>query len=161
MLRLRAAVPAAALTLAAGCAPPPGGNEPPPLETEEVAAPTDAALSVADDERGVRRRAVGLSGVLPGDFPAGMPLPEPVSVIDFAAGAEGRYVVLDSPRAVAELARSWTARLEAAGWKVAPAGGAGRWRVSRGGAASAIEITDTGAGSRIRVDYSASASAGG
>lgn len=114
-----------------------------PLETVDVTDRPDARADLATD--GVARPPAateqGVAGALPADFPRDVPLPQPSSLVDFAA----RSVTLEvqQPQSVAR--EGYLARLRAAGFRVGADGvwqkGARRLRVGFANASGATRVT--------------------
>lgn len=146
------ALTATALALAAlACASPSEERTPPVIETEDVGPAGDAGLDLAGDEVG--RRRGDDRGVLPSDFPAGLPLFEPYYVVDFGdADGGGRFVELAVSSPPETVLTDLRRRAAAAGWTVAsPA--AGSLAVERRGLGVRIRVDATGAGASIRVEW--------
>ena len=122
--------------LLAGCGPR-RPAAPPPLDTEEVPAPPDVHVDPDRDVKAVHHAAPALSGVLPGDFPAELPLPLGATVSGLGA-AGTRTIELMVPRSLAAVRSAWLGRLHAASWRTERgrrgrgAGAAPGWRPDRG-----------------------------
>jgi hypothetical protein len=110
-----------AAVLLAACTPRSGGDAAsdaePVLEAEEVTAAVDAAHDPSADPK-EERRTTSFLGVLPGDYPEDLPVPEGSSLVDYGDREGGwRYVELHttvSADAVrSELEEAW----RAAGWQ--------------------------------------------
>ena len=122
-----------------------------PLVIEDVALPVDAMLSTEEDTKDKTPRA-RVAGMLPGDFPADLPLPPPSSVVDYSGdGAPARFVVLESPVSQSVLADAFENRLRASGWQLRQDGST--WAVERQGYGATIQLTAHGEGTQIRVEY--------
>ncbi|MGE5234039.1 MAG: hypothetical protein ACM3OB_08000 [Acidobacteriota bacterium] len=139
--------------LIGACARRENGPPPPPrLDTVEVKPAEDATLTTAGDRQETRRES-GFSGVLPEDFPADLPLYRPSTLVDFGSGPDGRFVVLQTPDALAAVRTRLPALLRAHGWRD---GEAGEWRPATGRPVR-ISIENAHPGSRIRIDYAGAA----
>lgn len=141
---------ALALTLALGAcrseAPEPGKS--PPLETVELAPAEELDLSA--DPAG-RPMDEGSGGVLPEDFPSGLPVLRPSTVSDLGTAGGGRYVELETPDPPSRTGPRYRAMLEAAGWRAV--GGAEGMVVERQGRRVRIGVQPMGSGTRIRIEY--------
>ncbi|HKI85224.1 MAG TPA: hypothetical protein VKA53_00630 [Thermoanaerobaculia bacterium] len=147
---LLAAALAASLLVACGG----GGKQSSRLQTEDVAPPPDASLSTAHD---MQAKAVseGISGVVPGDLPRGLPLYSPSTVVDFGkAGPGKRYLTLVTADAPAKVERSMRADLVAAGWTLSELA-AGKVAAAKGGIEVDLQWIDAKPGTRIRIEYPA------
>jgi hypothetical protein len=151
---LRAAIPPLLAGLLAGCgacgheqraqAPAPKSGD---LPTEEVAPPPDARVDVTRD-RQEHRRAESFSGVLPGGFPRGLPLPPQASLVDQGP----RWVEVLVPRHLTDVQQPYLAQLRGAGWS-ASAGGGGAFELHRGAAAVHLQVRAQGPSTRLRLAY--------
>ena len=152
MSRTCAILLSACCALAVGCAPAPP-EEPMELETVDVGAPIDAGLSTEGDQQAVLR-AAGLTGLVPGDVPADLPLFVPASVVDFGVPAGGRGGVELDAAAPPSVVRRWLGeRLPAAGWKVGAIGDE-LIQVHKGSRSADYRLRDLAPGTRIRLEYS-------
>jgi hypothetical protein len=105
------------------------GREPAPaerptgeLETVEVTAGPDAALSTAGDAQ-EKRRSAGLAGALPDGFPADIPVFRPASLVDFSERPGGGVRLrFDTSASSGEVRSFCESRLRAAGWRSAAGG---------------------------------------
>ena len=137
--------------LAAACGAP-APREPVELETVDVAPPVDAGLSTADDLKAVQR-AAEVSGLVPSDVPADLPIFVPSSVVDFGGPAAGRpFVELDTGAPPREVRRWLGERLPAAGWTV-DAIGDSLVSAHKGRQTADYRLTDLAPGTRIRLEY--------
>jgi hypothetical protein len=128
--------------------PPPA--PPAELETVEVAPAADAGLTTAHDAQDTRPPEA-LAGILPGDFPGDVPLPQPASLIDFGEVEDGRrYVLVQTPEAPSAVRAALARRLERAGWTADPDGAVHR----KGGRLLRLTFEDARPGTRVRVEYS-------
>ena len=135
---------------AAGCrrqeAPPP-----PPrvdaLETVEVGPPPDVLVDPSRDQQEVRR-VEELSGVLPSDYPAGLPLPSGASLVDQGP----RWVELLLAQPPVALRPRYLAQLRGAGWQ-ATSDPDGTLRLSRGSVQARARLRADGPSTRLRIDY--------
>ena len=139
-----------ALCLAA-CGPPPP-QEPVEIETVDVAPPIDAELSTEDDLVAVQSVSTGISGLVPGDVPADLPLFTPSSVVDFGTAGGRSYVELDTGAAPDAVRRWLGARLPEAGWSVGAVGDE-LVQAHKGSATVEYRLADLGSGTRIRLEY--------
>lgn len=121
--------------------------EPKELETVDVDGGLDAQLSTEHDER-AKQVGVELGGVLPSDFPEGMPVFSPSSVVDFGPG----FVELDTPVPAGEVRSSLGGQIQRSGWTVDSIGDGGS-SYSRDGFGVRVAVTDVGSGTRIRYEY--------
>lgn len=144
----RIVLPALALSLLIGCQRSRSGERRPvEIETVDVDFGYDAALTTEADERAKQVR-IDLGGVLPSDFPAGLPVFSPSSVVDFGPG----YVEVDTPVPEGEVRSSIAAQLERSGWTVGRIGGDGN-TYERAGVTVRIGLSAIGSGTRIRYEY--------
>ena len=125
----------------------PKADKPVELETVDIGGGIDAELTTDNDER-ARRAEIDLGGVLPSDFPPGMPVFSPASVVDFGAG----FVVLDTPVSTGEVQSSLGAQIKRAGWTVDSIGDGGS-HYRREGRQVKVTLTDLGSGTRIHYEY--------
>jgi hypothetical protein len=122
------------------------------LEVEDVTLPVDTALSIEADVKGPKF-VEGIGGVLPSDYPLGLPTHEPSSVEGFGTLPNGRrFVEFDSPTAAAAVAASLEERLRLSGWQSRVVA-EGRFEASKEGSQVSIAVSDLYSGSRIRVEY--------
>ncbi len=138
-----------ALALAFGCV---GGDsgDPAVIETVDVRPSRTSALTTAYDEASPERREA-FSGVLPSDFPDGLPLYDPSNLTDFGR-EDGRFVLLFSPDAATMVRDRMRAELARSGWTLVDgAAELGTWR--RGSQSVVIAITDARPGTEIRIEY--------
>lgn len=123
------------------------------LETVDVAAAPDAAVSTEFDEQARQPPAQEMAGVLPSSFPAGMLVFSPASVVDFGdLPGEREFVVLDTSAGVSQVRLTFGNRVATSGWLVEPLDGDG-YAFSRGGQRVLVNLEDLGAGTRIRYEY--------
>ena len=146
---LRPTMSAASLALALGCAPPAEkASAPADLQTVEVTAAPDAALSTASDAQ-ERRVTSALAGALPDGFPSDLPVVRPASLVDYAEAKDGGHVAaFDTTEPPAATRSFLEGRLRAAGYREA---GGGVW--TKPGRRVALAIQPTGAGSRFIYQY--------
>jgi hypothetical protein len=130
-------------------APPPAAEKPAELETVDVTAAPDAALSTADDAVERRANPNALAGALPDGFPSDIPVYHPSSLVDFAPRPEGgAVVVFASPAPADSVASAMQQKLRAAGWQ---AGGGGGW--TKAGRKLRLTVDSTAAGARFRIEF--------
>lgn len=125
----------------------PESREPMELDTVDVGGGPDAGLTTEFDER-ARRVEIEMGGVLPSDFPEGMPIFSPSSVVDLGPG----FVEMDTPVPLNEVRSSLGAQIQKAGWTVESIGEEGSL-YSRNGQQVRVELLDPGSGTRIRYRY--------
>lgn len=124
----------------------------PALEVEDVSLPVDAELSIEADVKG-RPVISGVAGVLPSDYPRGLPTHEPASIVDFGAAAGGwSFVEFDSPTSPERVVTSLEQRLSRTGWQV-DGGVQNRLEARRDGVEIRLVVTGLKPGARIRVEY--------
>ncbi len=131
------------------CSPERPAFEDTPLESEEIGGGIDVELSTEDDEKG--RQVARPGAVLPGDFPADLPLPAQFSIVDLGTGTDDAYVVLQTPAQLGAVRESLSRRLRDLGWSVEPAGGG--FSSARGERRVVWALADTRPGTQIRIDY--------
>ena len=164
--RRRAGVPAAILVVLGlgACGPP---SEPrrgeTPLATEEVPPPPDALVDVSRDPQEERRPRAELAGVLPGDFPPGLPPPRQATVADFGGASEGEaasWVAFLVPHPLPAVAAAYRERLEGAGWNV-QGDASGPWELVSADRRrrALVELAREGPSTRVVVRYAAPARA--
>jgi hypothetical protein len=139
----------ALLALATACAPAAEKpSAPAELDTVDVTAAPDAALSTASDAQ-ERRQAPAFAGALPDGFPGDLPVVKPSSLVDFAEAPEGGFVAsFDTTEAPAAARAFLEGRLRAAGFRDA---GGGTW--TKPGRQVVLTLQPTGAGSRFTYRY--------
>jgi hypothetical protein len=122
-------------------------GEPEELSTVEVAEGVTSGMRYDEDAtQRADRSGDALTGVLPGDFPRGLRLPDGLSVWDF--GAEGeRWVTLRSTSDVATLERRLASVWRADGWSQEGP----RWR--KGSQSVGTRIVPAPGGAELRIDY--------
>jgi hypothetical protein len=125
----------------------PKSAPPPSVDTVDVGAAPDAALSTEKD-RVEQRRQGGFSGVLPGTFPKDLPVYEPSTLVDFGRGAGGGYALFQTTDAVGVVSGRYPAQLVARGWE---RDGADAFR--RGNGRVRVTFENARPGTRIRVEY--------
>ena len=134
--------------LALACAREPAPPQAPAeLETVDVTAAPDAALSTAGDAKEARR-SEGLSGVLPDGFPPEVPVFRPASLVDVQSTGRGGVVRFDTTASPAAVSGFYAARLPAGGWTTE---GGGAW--SRAGRRITIAVAPRAAGASITIEY--------
>ena len=140
---------AIALAVAVGC----GGGESGgrmEIETVDVQPSRTSVLTTAYDEAAPERREA-FSGVLPSDFPDGLPLYDPSNLTDFGS-EDGRFVLLFSPDAATMVRDRMRAELARSGWTLVDGTAErGTWR--RGSQSVVMAISDARPGTEIRIDY--------
>lgn len=151
----RRGLPAAfALTLAAlavACAPSERpGEEPAELEIVDVEMAENQELDLSGDRKAARRSEGG--GVLPSDYPTGLPVYKPSTIADIGQSADGGYVQFRSRDPEGKVKSWYLAALQSGGWSVETAPG-GVLVAARGGARARITIEQPGPVSIIRVEY--------
>jgi hypothetical protein len=120
-----------------------------PIPIEEVAAPVGSALSLEKDRQG-QVREESFAGVLPGNFPADVPVYHPATLVDFGAAAAGRaYVVFQTPDTPGVARPRFTKLVQARGYQVAADGAT----MVRGERVLRITYEDARPGTRIRIEY--------
>ncbi len=122
-------------------------------EPELKAVDVAPALAILpdDDPRAVERPPA-LVGILPEDFPDGLPLYLPASLIDFGTVDDGWvYVNLLTPHSLARVERELSARLIEGGWTVA--GNNGVRRLRKGGEQVRLVVEDARPGTQYRFEY--------
>ena len=134
----------------AACGPAPESEAPPAPEVVDVEPRFDSGIDLSGDVQGVLP-SESLSGVLPGDFPAGFPVYAPASVTDFGRGEGGGFVVLSSSDPAARVRAGQLERLRGAGWQVTEEGGGATAR--RGGESVRLTFRGGGGGTEIRITY--------
>lgn len=122
------------------------------LETKDVTAAADANLSTEEDTVG-QQRVEKAAGVLPGDFPADIPLLEPYSVIDFGETSGGRkYVQLAIPVHAETVRERYLNKVQAAGWAIA---NLDPWiaTATKEGRSVVLVLAGAKTGSELRIEY--------
>lgn len=143
---------ALAATLLVACGG--GGKQSSHLETEDVAPPPDASLSTAHDTQ-AKTVSEGVSGVVPGDLPLGLPLYSPSSVVDFGKVGPGRrYLTLVTADAPVKVEKSMRADLVAAGWTLSKLA-SGKVAAAKDQVEVDFQWIDAKPGTRIRIEYPA------
>lgn len=127
-----------------GCRKSEEAEEPAEIETTDVSLPPDALVDPSLDPVERRAGGTGLSGVLPSDFPSGLPTPAGASIVDL----EDRSVVFMVARPPAAVEASYRSRLRSAGWS---SPGDGRW--TRDGEAARVSFEADGPSTRVEVSY--------
>jgi hypothetical protein len=137
------------IAAAFACAPPAEKPaEPKELETVEVTAAPDAALSTAGDAQ-ERRVTSALAGALPDGFPQDLPVLRPSSLVDFAERAGGGYAAsFDTPSPPAAVRSTLASRLKGSGWREA---GSGVW--TKPDRQVTLTVQPTAMGSRFTYSY--------
>jgi len=111
---------ATALVLLACCGcrgNPSDENVTPALEAVDVEPSLE--ITTTDDPQEVKR-APELVGILPEDFPNGLPLLLPASLVDFGSRDGSRYVSLLTPASRKQVDRQLSELVRRAGWSVTP-----------------------------------------
>jgi hypothetical protein len=126
-----------------------------PLATVEVGAAPDATADLSRDTVGRAASSERMAGVLPGGFPADLPIPAGTSIVDFgtlaAASPTSSYLTLRSPQAATTLLGSLRRSLAAAGWTLAQEQGS--WRLRKGNREVVLSVVDAHPGAEIRYAY--------
>jgi len=138
---------AAGLALVAGCAresPAPSGAGS-DLETVDVSAAPDAGATLENDpvDTPAPSGRGGVSGVLPGDFPRDVPLPQPSSLVDFGKG----WIELDVVGTVEGVRTAYLRQLADSGFAVR---NGGVWQ--RGPRRLRVDFRAAGPATRIRLE---------
>ena len=121
------------------------------LDTVDVEEVADASQTADQDEK-ARHEAAKVAGVMPSDFPSGLPVLAPSSIVDFGRQGSGGFVVVDSSVPLAEATSSMRAQLEVAGWSAESASDkGGTW--TKQGQRVEITLSDLNPGARIRYQY--------
>jgi len=138
---------ALAVTLAGGCRRAgPGG--PPPLETEQVGAAIDVAVTTDYDVQARSAQEI-VGSKLPASFPADVPLDASSSLINHGPAAPGRdFIELSVPAEPSVVERRYDAQLEAAGWRRG-AGGS----FQRRGRTIVVSYRQGTPGTWVRIEY--------
>ncbi len=123
-------------------------------ETEPVIEAVDVepalVIGTEDDPTAVVRPPA-LVGILPEDFPDGLPLYLPASLIDFGTADDGWvFVNLLTPHSFARVERELSAKLIDHGWTTA--GGTGRL-LRKGSSRVRLRVEDARPGTRYRYEY--------
>ena len=146
---LLALVAAMLLTACGGSA-----DKPSHLETEDVAPPPDASLSTAHDAQ-AKATSEGVSGVIPGDVPVGLPLYSPSTVVDFGKVGPGRrYLTLVTADLPAKVEKSMRGELVAAGWQLSKSAD-DKVVATKEKTVVDFQWIDAKPGTRIRIEYPA------
>lgn len=142
----------AALVASLLCACQPGSEDagPEPLETEVVESPPKAAIDISRDAQSTRRVEESLSGVLPSDVPADLPLHRPATLVDFDTGS-ARHITFTSPASPQTVRSDMERRLRAEGW--APEQGGEAAVFVKDGRRITLTVEPDPVGSLWRVDY--------
>ena len=129
-----------------------GSPEEQPQNVEAVDVPPMLTIAVEQDVQEVPRPPE-LVGVLPGDFPADLPIYAPSSLVDYGSTDDGRgYVVLLSPDGRSQVAGALEPRLREHGWALEP-GPSGSLRLRKGEARLKLVYKDANPGCEIRIEY--------
>jgi len=139
--------------LPVACGPSGQGGTPQQLDTVEVAPAPESKIDVEQDVKAPERGTTGLTGVVPADFPADVPLYSPASITDFGGTADGRrqltFATPDRPDKV----RSWlTGRLVDQGWKQKAVGTAAL-EFEKGPRTVRVSVQGDPVGAVYRVEY--------
>ena len=121
-----------------------------PLATIEVGAAPDAAATTEADSQSHSLADESFAGVLPGGFPADLPIYQPSSLVDFGPGEGGfQSVTLRTSDSAATVRSRYLASLRAAGWS--STGEESHWR--KGQHELQVEVVDARPGTRLRLSY--------
>ncbi len=138
-----------AVFLTVGCR---HGTEPekePELEAVDVAP--GISIETENDQQAVVPPP-SLVGILPDDFPDGLPLYLPASLVDFGPADGGWvYVNLLTSHSRAKVVRGLDQRLRDAGWTITESGGVRQLR--RGNSRVRLRIEDARPGTQYRFEY--------
>lgn len=140
-----------ALLFAGACGPSAEETGEEPLETEDIGAPIDAAVTTEFDVRArSSEEIVGAS--LPDDFPSDLPLCGSGSLVNYGpAGSGRRFVELSVESGRSAVERRCGARLESAGWR-----STGEGVFERQGRRISVTYREGSPGTWVRIDYPAS-----
>lgn len=139
------------ILLVAGCRQVSEPETEPELEAIDVAP--GLSIDIENDQQEVVPPPA-LVGILPGDFPEGLPLYLPASLVDFGTTDDGWvYVNLLTSHSRARVVRELEARVKAAGWAISGSGGARQLR--RGSSRVRLSIEDARPGTQYRFEYPA------
>lgn len=111
-------------------------------QTQDVAPPSDAALSTADDPQG-HQVTSSFSGVLPGDYPKDAPPYIPSTLVDFGE----RWVEFQTPDPLVAVRTAFTQSLRGRGWAEDGAS------FTKNGRALRVSFESANPGTKIRVEY--------
>lgn len=130
-----------------------GGGEVTEMEELETVDVTPALeVDTSEDPQG-RARSAELVGILPGDFPADLPLYLPASLIDFDETASGRPTVsLLTPEGISTVRRVLFARAREQGWTAA-SGDGGAIVLRKGGRTALLRLEEARPGTVYRFEY--------
>jgi len=138
---------AVGLALVAACgrespAPAGAGSE---LETVDVSAAPDATATLENDpvDHPAPSGRGGVAGVLPGDFPRDVPLPQPSSLVDFGKG----WIELDVVGTLEGVQTAYLRQLADAGFAVRDGG---VWQ--RGTRRLRVDFRAAGPATRVRLE---------
>ncbi len=121
------------------------------MELEAVDVSPSLQIETADDPQAIVR-GPELVGVLPGDFPADLPIYLPASLVDFGTADDGwGYVSLLTPHALARVKRELSAKLAESGWAAAKSDSV--WRLRKGNVQVRLRVTDARPGTEFRFEY--------
>ncbi len=138
-----------AVFLAGGCQQGTEQKAEPELEAVDVAP--GLSIETENDQQEVVPPPA-LVGILPDDFPDGLPLYLPASLVDFGP-ADGGWVFVNllTSHSLAKVERGLDARLRDAGWSVTESGGVRQLR--RGNSRVRLRIEDARPGTQYRFEY--------
>ena len=114
-------------------------------ETVDVQEPIPSVDTSEDIQEAEREPE--LTGILPGDFPQGLPVYLPSSVVELGQGS----VTLLSPHARQQVERQYGQALRDAGWSVAGEGAI--LELSQSGRTVKLVYAEGGPGTAYRIDY--------
>ena len=118
------------------------------LETEEVGAAVDAAVTTEYDVQARSSEEI-VGSLMPSDFPRDVPLYGSSSLINFGPAAPERsFVELSVPAERPVVERRYSAQLEAAGWRRGDAGA-----FLRQGRTIVVSFRDGAPGTWVRIEY--------
>ncbi len=122
-----------------------------PSQTIDV-KPVIEDIEFTGDQQAVARKPT-LTGALPSDFPADIPLFLPASLIDFGGTADGwRSVSLATPAGQSKVDAQLMGLLDAAGWRVTGSEGGAR-RLSKGELTVRLRIEGASTGAVYHFEY--------
>ena len=136
--------------LLVGCAK--ESTEPGEIETVDVAPSRTSVLTTLYDDV-APQRSESFGGVLPGGFPADLPLYDPSNLTDFGdIDTGGKYVVMFSPDKAAIVRERMAGELRRSGWALIQ-GDSEQGSYRRGSRRVTLAIRDAQPGTEIRVEY--------
>ncbi len=142
-----AALPVLLFAAAVACSPAPPGEE--VLEDVQVGEGPTETLTVDEDQQGQLPSSGGrgLTGVLPTDFPADVPLPLPADITDLGMDDTRRYVEVSVQRPLEDVRADVNARLRGSGWQQQGQS------YSKGARTIDVAVSGSRGSARVRIDY--------